>query len=88
MVSGAAVQKLMTKLSDEQEVLMNLADFVLIEGYVAESVLFCVSRNPIGIKGEKACEIQKEIAIIYLHYAIEKATSAGKQAISPFAEGG
>ena len=33
MVSGAAVQKFMTKLSEEQEVLMNLAD-MLIEGYV------------------------------------------------------
>ncbi|HYG01713.1 MAG TPA: acyl-CoA dehydrogenase family protein, partial [Chryseosolibacter sp.] len=36
MVAGAAVQKFMMKLSDEQEVLMNLAD-MLIEGYVAES---------------------------------------------------
>jgi alkylation response protein AidB-like acyl-CoA dehydrogenase len=36
MVAGAAVQKFMAKLSDEQEVLMNLADMV-IEAYVAES---------------------------------------------------
>jgi len=85
MVSGAAVQKFMMKLSDEQEVLMNLAD-MLIEGYVAESVLLRVEKL-IGIKGEKACEIQKEMALIYLHYAIEKAASAGKQAIYAFAEG-
>ncbi|HNP97266.1 MAG TPA: acyl-CoA dehydrogenase family protein, partial [Cyclobacteriaceae bacterium] len=38
MVAGAAVQKYMQKLSEEQEVLMNLAD-MLIEGYVAESTL-------------------------------------------------
>ncbi len=38
MVAGAAVQKFMMKLSDEQEILMNLAD-MLIEGYIAESVL-------------------------------------------------
>ncbi len=85
MVSGAAAQKFMMKLSDEQEVLMNLAD-MLIEGYVAESVLLRVEKL-IGVKGEKACEIQKEMAIIYLHFAIEKAASAGRQAIYAFAEG-
>jgi alkylation response protein AidB-like acyl-CoA dehydrogenase len=85
MVSGAAVQKFMMKLSDEQEVLMNLAD-MLIEGYVAESVLLRVEKL-IGIRGEQACAIQKDIAMIYLHEALEKASSAGKQAIYAFAEG-
>lgn len=85
MVAGAAVQKFMMKLSDEQEVLMNLAD-MLIEGYIAESVLLRVEKL-IGVKGEKACEIQKEMAIIYLHHAMEIAASAGRNAIMSFAEG-
>ncbi|MGE0587287.1 MAG: acyl-CoA dehydrogenase family protein [Cyclobacteriaceae bacterium] len=85
MVAGAAVQKYMQKLSDEQEVLMNLAD-MLIEGYVAESTLLRVEKL-IGMKGEAACEIQREMAMIYLHFAVEKAASAGKQAIYAFAEG-
>lgn len=85
MVAGAAVQKYMQKLSDEQEVLMNLAD-MLIEGYVAESTILRVEKL-MGLKGEAACEIQKVMAIIYLHHAIEKAASAGKQAIYAFAEG-
>lgn len=85
MVSGAAVQKFMMKLSDEQEILMNLAD-MLIEGYVAESVLLRVEKL-IGLRGEKACEAEKEMALIYLHHAIEKAASAGKSAITSFAEG-
>ncbi len=85
IVSGAAVQKFMMKLSDEQEILMNLAD-MLIEGYVAESVLLRVEKL-IGIRGEKACAIQKDIAMIYLHYAMEKAAQAGKQAVYAFAEG-
>jgi alkylation response protein AidB-like acyl-CoA dehydrogenase len=85
MAAGAAVQKFMMKLSDEQEVLMNLAD-MLIEGYVAESTLLRVEKM-IAQRGEKACEVQKEMAIIYLHEAIEKAASAGKQAIYAFAEG-
>ena len=85
MVAGAAVQKYTQKLGEEQEILMNLAD-MLIEGYVAESTLLRVEKL-IGMKGEAACEIQKEMAIIYLHHAIEKAASAGKQAIYAFAEG-
>ena len=85
IISGAAVQKYMMKLADEQEVLMNLAD-MLIEIYVAESTLLRVEKL-IGIRGEKACEIQKEMALIYLHHAVEMAASAGKQAIYAFAEG-
>lgn len=85
MVAGAAVQKFMMKLSDEQEILMNLAD-MLIEGYVAESVLLRVEKL-IGQRGEKACAIQKEIAMIYLHHAINKAAYAGREAIAAFAEG-
>lgn len=85
MVSGAAVQKFMMKLSDEQEILMNLAD-MLIEGYVAESTLLRVEKL-ISLRGEKACEVEKEMAMIYLHYAVEKAASAGRSAITSFAEG-
>lgn len=85
MVSGAAVQKFMMKLSEEQEILMNLAD-MLIEGYVAESVLLRVEKL-ISLRGEQACEVEKEMAMIYLHHAIEKAAAAGKSAITSFAEG-
>jgi len=85
MVSGAAVQKFMMKLSEEQEILMNLAD-MLIEGYIAESVLLRVEKL-IGLRGEKACEIQKEMAMIYLHYAMNKGAAAGREAINAFAEG-
>ncbi len=85
MVSGAAVQKFMMKLSEEQEVLMNLAD-MLIEGYIAESVLLRVEKL-IGMRGEKACEIEKEMAMVYLHHAVEIAASAGRTAITSFAEG-
>jgi alkylation response protein AidB-like acyl-CoA dehydrogenase len=85
MVSGAAIQKFMMKLSDEQEILMNLAD-MLIEGYVAESVILRVEKL-VGVRGEKACEVEIAMAMIYLHFAIEKAAGAGKQAIYAFAEG-
>lgn len=85
MVAGAAVQKFMMKLSDEQEVLMNLAD-MLIEGYVAESTLLRVEKM-MALRGADKCEIEKEMAVIYLHHAVEKAASCGKEAIYAFADG-
>lgn len=85
MVAGAAVQKFMMKLSEEQEVLMHLAD-MLIECYVAESTLLRVEKL-IAKRGKEACEIEIQMALIYLHYAVEKAASCGKQAITSFAEG-
>ncbi|MFZ6011626.1 MAG: acyl-CoA dehydrogenase family protein [Bacteroidota bacterium] len=85
MVAGSAVQKFMMKLSEEQEVLMNLAD-MMMEVYVAESTLLRVEKL-IGIRGEKNCEIEKEMAMVYLHGAMERAASSGKQAIYAFAEG-
>ncbi len=85
MVAGAAVQKFMLKLSDEQEILMNLAD-MLIEGYVAESTLLRVEKL-IGLREDTAVEVHKEMAMIYLHFAMEKVASCGKQAITSFAEG-
>ena len=85
MVAGAAAQKLMDKLQDEQEIIMNLAD-MLIEGYVAESGILRVEKL-VGMRGEDNCEIEKEMAKIYLYEAVEKAEWAGRQAIYSFAEG-
>ncbi|KQS25380.1 acyl-CoA dehydrogenase family protein [Dyadobacter sp. Leaf189] len=84
MVSGAAVQKFMMKLSEEQEIIMNLADMV-IEIYVAESVLLRVEKS-IELLGEEANALQRDIAAIYLNRAVEKVNSAGKSAITSFAE--
>lgn len=85
MVAGSAVQKFMMKLSEEQEILMSLAD-MLIEAYIAESVVLRVEKL-ITQRGEQACTIEKEIAMIYLHHAMNKAAAAGREAITAFAEG-
>ena len=85
MIAGAAVQKLMTNLKDEQEVLMSLAD-MLIEGYAAESALLRVEKI-ISMQGEEQTEIYKDLVKIYLHKAVEKSSWAGKQAIYAFADG-
>ncbi len=85
MVSGAAVQKFMMSLSSEQEILMNVADMA-IEIYVAESALLRVEKL-IGIKGEEAVALQKDMAMIYLNEAVTKVNNAGREAITSFAEG-
>ena len=64
---------------------MNLAD-MLIEVYVAESVLLRVEKLA-GVRGEKGVEVEKEMAMIYLHHTVETATAAGKEAIYAFATG-
>ena len=85
MVSGAAVQKLMQKLSEEQEILMNLAD-MLIEGYVAESVILRVEKL-VGIRGEENCKHEIDMARVFLNHAVEAAGRSGREAIYSFAEG-
>lgn len=84
MIAGAAVQKFMMKLSEEQEIIMNVADMV-IEIYVAESVLLRVEKR-IGLLGGEANAFQKDIALIYLNRAVEKVNNAGRSAITSFAE--
>ena len=85
MIAGAALKKFMTKFEHEQEIIMNLAD-MLIELYVAESALLRVEKL-IGVRGEMACGLQKDAAMIYLHSAVDKVNVAGKSAITSFAEG-
>lgn len=84
MIAGAAVQKFMMKLSEEQEIIMNLADMV-IEIFVAESVLLRVEKR-IGLLGDGPNALHKDIAAIYLNRAVEKANIAGRSAITSFAE--
>eukprot|EP00388_Colpodella_angusta_P019923 GDKJ01049773.1.p1 GENE.GDKJ01049773.1~~GDKJ01049773.1.p1 ORF type:complete len:141 (-),score=19.40 GDKJ01049773.1:36-431(-) len=85
MVAGAALQKFMMKFEQEQEIIMNLAD-MMIELYIAESTLLRVEKL-ISVRGEAACTLQKDAALIYLHSAVEKTNNAGKSAITSFAEG-
>ena len=85
MVAGAAVQKFMQKLGEEQEILMNLAD-MLIEGYVAESCLLRVEKL-VEKHGEEAMARQIDMARVYLYEAIDKGAAAGREAINAFASG-
>jgi hypothetical protein len=85
MVAGATVQKLMMKLSDEQEIIMNIAD-MLIETYVCESVLLRTEKL-MGVRGEAACALQADMTRLYINDAMDRVNVAGKNAINSFAEG-
>ncbi|WP_353181632.1 acyl-CoA dehydrogenase family protein [Parapedobacter lycopersici] len=86
LVAGAAVKKMAAALSQEQEILMQLADMVG-DVYIAESAL---------LRAEKLAQQQGEgdtggtrtlMARIYLHAAVDRIYLAGKEALLGFAEG-
>jgi alkylation response protein AidB-like acyl-CoA dehydrogenase len=85
LVAGGAVQRLMTTLAKEQEVLMNIANMV-IETYVAESTLLRVEKM-VGMKGEAACAGQLDMMRSYVNSACDKIWINGKEALNSFAEG-
>ena len=85
ITSGAAVQKLMMKIENEQEVLMNIADMA-IETFNAESVLLRVMKM-IDQKGETACQLYLDIMRTYLYDAADKVNKSGKDAVNSFSDG-
>ncbi|TXJ27092.1 MAG: acyl-CoA dehydrogenase [Chitinophagaceae bacterium] len=85
MTAGAAVQKLMMKIENEQEILMNLADMA-IATFSAESVLLRVIKMT-DHQGDAATSIHQDIMRTYLYDAADLVNKAGKDAINSFAEG-
>ncbi len=85
MTAGAAVQKLMTTLSKEQEILMNISDMI-IQTYVAESMLLRV-KKVVEAQGEEAAKHKIAAVQTFIYDAADKINKAGKDAINSFAEG-
>ncbi|MEO7923553.1 MAG: acyl-CoA dehydrogenase family protein [Chitinophagaceae bacterium] len=85
MVSGAAVQKLMMKIENEQEVLMNISDMA-IETFNAESSLLRVMKM-VDQRGEAASQLHLDIMRTYLYDAADKVNKSGKDAVNAFADG-
>ncbi len=85
MVAGAAVQKFMMKLSEEQEIIMNIAD-MMIETYASESALLRTEKLILK-NGEEATALQTDMFRIYLQESVEKVGKVGRTAINSFAEG-
>ena len=85
MAAGAAVQKLMANLTNEQEIIMNIADMA-IETFVAESALLRVMKA-VDKTGEESNKIQIAMLQVYLNDAVDIVAKSGKEAINAFAEG-
>lgn len=82
---GSAAQKLMMKLKDEQEVMMNGADMIA-EAFVMESVLLRTMKMVENF-GEEKCAAQIAAMKVYFSDAMERMMIYGKHALQAFAEG-
>ncbi|MHB1921509.1 MAG: acyl-CoA dehydrogenase family protein [Chitinophagaceae bacterium] len=85
LVAGAAVQKLMMQLENEQEILMNLAD-MMIATYVAESALLRVLKL-VDQRGLEACSLHVDMVRTYLNDAVDQLHKSGRDALAGFATG-
>jgi len=85
LVAGGAVQKLMTTLGKEQEILMNISDMI-IDTYIAESTLLRVEKL-ISMKGESGNEAQLNMMRLTLNSTCDNIWVNGKEALNSFVEG-
>ncbi len=83
MTAGAAVQKLMMALENEQEILMNVSD-MLSEIYASESLLLRIEK--LHRTGHDVI-LHNDILSVYLHDSVNRLETAAKNALESFAEG-
>lgn len=85
MTAGAAVQKLMMNLQNEQEILMNIADMAIYT-FNTESALLRVMKIA-DKNGEAAAGLQADMLRCYLNDALDAVNKNGREAINAFAQG-
>ena len=85
LVAGAAVQKYMMKLAEEQEILGSISDMV-IEVFAMESALLRAMKSMEKFGDEKS-EIQKAMVQVYVNDAFNRLEGFAKQAFAAIAEG-
>jgi alkylation response protein AidB-like acyl-CoA dehydrogenase len=85
IIAGSAAQKLMMKLKEEQEILMNVSD-MLIQIYILESLLVKTKRIKNTI-GEEAASIQIDVCQLFILEAVKKIKNSAEEALWSFAEG-
>jgi alkylation response protein AidB-like acyl-CoA dehydrogenase len=85
LVAGAAVQKYMVKLADEQEILALISD-IIIEVFAMESALLRALKSMEKASDEKA-QLQKAMVKVYVNDGFNKVEGYAKQALSAIAEG-
>jgi len=85
LVAGAAVQKYMMKLADEQEILASISDMV-IEVFAMESALLRATKSEEKVGDEKS-QLQKAMVKVYLNDAFNRVEGFARQALAAIAEG-
>jgi alkylation response protein AidB-like acyl-CoA dehydrogenase len=85
LVAGAAVQKYMMKLAEEQEILASISDMV-IEVFAMESALLRAMKSMEKFGDEKS-QIQKAMVQVYVNDAFNRLEGFAKQAFAAIAEG-
>ena len=85
LVAGAALKKYMDKFPNEQEIIMNLADMLIVT-YAAESLLLRVEKLAL-VHNHKNIELYKDILDIYLYDTAPQIHKWGIDAINAFATG-
>jgi len=85
MVAGAAVQKYGPDLDSHQQLLMAASD-ILIEIYMAESVILRTEKLAKS-RGQENVKEQIAMAQLYLYKAVDIVNSKGKEGIASFSEG-
>src|SRR4030088_123719 len=84
-VSGAATQKYMQKIQDQQEVMGAIADMT-IEIYAMESAVLRAQKM-VELKGEASVALPLAMTRVYLTQALEKIEAAARKVIADVAEG-
>ncbi len=85
MVLGTAAQKYMTKLAEQQEILMGAAD-IIINVYAIESALLRVQKM-IAAKGEDAAGVAIDMAQVFANDAIGRIEATAKNTLAGIVEG-
>ena len=83
--AGAATQKYMQAIQDQQEVMGAIADMT-IETYAMESAVLRAQKL-VEAKGEKGSEMALAMTRVYLTQAMEKVEASAKRIIAAVAEG-
>jgi butyryl-CoA dehydrogenase len=84
-VAGAATQKYMQAIQDQQEIMGAIADMA-IESYAMESAVLRAQKIA-ETKGEAAAALPIAMTRVYLSQAMEKIESAAKKVIAAVADG-
>jgi len=83
--AGSAMQKYMTAIQDQQEIMGAIADMT-IEAYAMESAVLRAQKI-VDAKGEAAAALPLAMTRVYLAQSMEKVESAARKVIAAVAEG-